>query len=222
MPKNKIMGNMLGMPSPRSDWNETNPLKGSFILNKPIIPIVDTELDYDSSNAVSNSAVVRQFISLDEVVTHIANDARGARNAVDNIMNGVNTVPSALNAYSAFADDKGLVIHETYATKEELYPNTVTVVPTTLVPNTAYNFGSVENLTLSFPTEANDGDVIYVTFRSDGVNPTNLVVNTLNLHDDFDLIPESGLGYEIYAKFIDGFWLAKYSEYVPNSYVEIL
>ena len=37
MSNNKIMGTMLGMPSPRADWNETNPLKGSFIRNKPEI-----------------------------------------------------------------------------------------------------------------------------------------------------------------------------------------
>lgn len=35
MAENIIMGNMLGMPSPRPDWNQTNPLRADFIKNKP-------------------------------------------------------------------------------------------------------------------------------------------------------------------------------------------
>ncbi len=31
----KIPGNVVGLPSPRSDWNQTNEAKADFIKNKP-------------------------------------------------------------------------------------------------------------------------------------------------------------------------------------------
>lgn len=92
------------------------------------------------------------------------------------------------------------------------------IIPATLEPNTEYNFGTVDELVLVFPSIANDGDVIYVTFRSDGVQATNLIVSEINMHDEFDLIPEYGEGYELYAKYIDGGWLVKYSSYVPYAF----
>ena len=134
------------------------------------------------------------------------------------IFSGEINVPNSDMANRALADMNGNYITDTYATKKEVNPDVITTVPTTLEPNKSYNFGTVEELSLGFPSNANDGDVIYVTFRSDGVNPTNLVVNTLNLHDEFELIPEYGEGYEIYAKYIDGGWLAKYSSYVPHDF----
>ena len=32
----KIAGNIVGLPSPRSDWNQTDEMKADFIKNKPI------------------------------------------------------------------------------------------------------------------------------------------------------------------------------------------
>ncbi len=97
---------------------------------------------------------------------------------------------------------------------DEITAPPVTGVPTTLVPNTAYNFGSQHNITLAFPSVANDGDVIYVGFVSR--ETTNLVVDTTNTYD-FELIPEINTGYEIYAKCNtdDGMprWIVNYSEY---------
>ena len=87
-------------------------------------------------------------------------------------------------------------------------------IPSTLKPNTAYNFDIQTNITLSFPSVANDGDVIYVSFQSLGT--LNLVVDTTNTYD-FELIPEMNTGYEIYAKYIQiqgvGKWIVKYSGY---------
>lgn len=31
----KIMGNIVGLPSPRSDWSQTNETKADYIKNKP-------------------------------------------------------------------------------------------------------------------------------------------------------------------------------------------
>lgn len=93
----------------------------------------------------------------------------------------------------------------------EASPNTE--VPTTLEQNKAYEFGTHEALSLSFPSTADNGDVIYVSFLSRDM-PTNLTVNTTNT-TDFDLIPEVNTGYEIYAKYnvSIGCWVVKYSDY---------
>lgn len=32
---NKIIGNIVGLPSPRSDWDQTDENKADFIKNKP-------------------------------------------------------------------------------------------------------------------------------------------------------------------------------------------
>ena len=92
---------------------------------------------------------------------------------------------------------------------------TVTEIPTTLAANTAYNFGSVEgSLVLSFPSNAKDGDVIYIGFIAR--HNTNLVVDTTNTFD-FEIYPETDTGYEIYAKCTTNIgevrWIVKYSEY---------
>ena len=31
----KIIGNIVGLPSPRSDWNQNDEMKADFIKNKP-------------------------------------------------------------------------------------------------------------------------------------------------------------------------------------------
>jgi hypothetical protein len=97
---------------------------------------------------------------------------------------------------------------------DELTAPPIRVIPTTLEANKAYNFGSQHNVTLAFPSVANDGDVIYVGFVSR--ETTNLVVDTTNTYD-FDLVPEVNTGYEIYAKCNtdEGFtrWIVKYAEY---------
>lgn len=33
----KIVGNIVGLPSPRSDWNQNDEMKADFIKNKPDI-----------------------------------------------------------------------------------------------------------------------------------------------------------------------------------------
>ena len=93
--------------------------------------------------------------------------------------------------------------------REDMKPETV--VPTTLATNTAYNFGEVTELSLSFPTDAIDGDTIYITFTS-GETATNLVVDTTNT-SDFELIPEANSGYEICGKFNGVLWILSDFEY---------
>lgn len=93
--------------------------------------------------------------------------------------------------------------------REDMKPETV--IPTTLAPNTSYNFGEVTELNLSFPTDAIDGDIIYITFTS-GETATNLIIDTTNT-SDFELIPEANSGYEICAKYNGMLWILSDFEY---------
>ncbi len=93
--------------------------------------------------------------------------------------------------------------------REDMKP--VSTIPSTLETNTSYNFGEVTELNLSFPTDAIDGDIIYITFTS-GETATNLIIDTTNT-SDFELIPEVNSGYEICAKFNGVLWILSDFEY---------
>lgn len=103
--------------------------------------------------------------------------------------------------------DKGEVI-------DLLYPTPIKVIPTTLESNQKYNFGEVAELNLAFPTDANDGDVIYLTFKS-GATATNLTIDTTNTCD-IEVIPETNTGYEIFGMFNGSIWIINYSEYTVS------
>lgn len=46
----KIMGNIVGLPSPRSDWNQTDETKADFIKNKPDIDALEKKIgDIDAA-----------------------------------------------------------------------------------------------------------------------------------------------------------------------------
>ena len=193
-----IMGNMLGMPSPRSDWNETNPLKGSFIRNKPDLS---------------------KFATKDEIGGGGGSDAR-VGNLDDLTTTDKSSIVAAINEVNADCDNRNQDLNNLEAMvfqhNDELFEMTKppeTEVPTTLEANTSYNFGLQTELSLSFPTSAKDGDVIYIHFYCYDT-PTNLTVDTSNT-TDIDLIPEAKMGYEIYAKydFDLGYWIVKYSEH---------
>lgn len=184
MSNNKIMGTMLGMPSPRADWNETNPKKGSFIENKPDIEGLRSDVD----------SIIEEIERVDEDIDSVQSDMLQESERLNRLTDEVYGLEDRVHVLEA---------------------STVTDVPTTLEVNTAYNFGSQNAaLTLTFPSIANDGDVIYIGFVCrEGLN---LVVDTTNTFD-FDLVPEKDTGYEIYAKCTTNLgvlrWIVKYSEY---------
>lgn len=154
----------------------------------------------------------------DSFISHKNNENKNVNHLTDAEKTNVEKIPG-------ISDDLNSLILSTipdienqlFRTMDEVYELTappVTAIPNTLEPNKAYNFGIEQNITLAFPSVANDGDVIYIGFWS--VFPTNLVVDTTNTFD-FDLVPENGTGYEIYAKYMlaegVGKWIVKYSEY---------
>ena len=65
----KIMGNIVGLPSPRSDWKQTDEMKADYIKNKPTIPTVDDFIIPKSKNAVSGGAVAEALELLAERIT---------------------------------------------------------------------------------------------------------------------------------------------------------
>lgn len=59
----KIVGNIVGLPSPRSDWNQNDEMKADFIKNKPDIngmiaeAVGDIETALDSIIDIQNSLI---------------------------------------------------------------------------------------------------------------------------------------------------------------------
>ena len=102
-------------------------------------------------------------------------------------------------------------INEIY---DDIYQTPIIEIPTTLKRNKQYNFGEVATLNLAFPTWANDGDVIYLTFKS-GATPTALTIDTTNTCD-IEVIPEESTGYEIFGKYNGEIWIVNYSEYTVS------
>lgn len=129
--------------------------------------------------------------------------------------------PSSLNAKfsleaeKASADANGNYIDLTYATKTELRPTPITDTSSAITANNSYNYGEQTELSIAFPTTANDGDVVYITFTS-GATATVLTLDTTNT-SDIELIPEANTGYEVYAKYNGAIWIVNYSDYTVTA-----
>lgn len=93
-------------------------------------------------------------------------------------------------------------------------PIPITEAPTTLEANKEYSLGELEELSIVFPSVANDGDVVYLTFYS-GNTPTTLTIDTTNT-SDIEVIPEATTGYEIFGKYNGEIWIVNYSEYTVS------
>ena len=115
----------------------------------------------------------------------------------------------------AIADTNGNNIVTTYATKTELRPTPITSTVTAISANNSYNYGEQTELSITFPTTANDGDVVYITFTS-GATATVLTLDTTNT-SDIELIPEANTGYEVYAKYNGTIWIVNYSDYTVTA-----
>ena len=93
-------------------------------------------------------------------------------------------------------------------------PAPITNIDAVLTVNKKYMLNEVEELALVFPTNANMGDVIYLTFKS-GATATNLTIDTTNTCD-IEVIPETNTGYEIFGMFNGSIWIINYSEYTVS------
>lgn len=138
----------------------------------------------------------------------------------ESIVGAINEVYNNMVDYSLIAHsvdeiyDEWEEIPNIQLTKELINPTPITEPPTTLETNKQYNFGERKSLSLAFPTQANDGDVIYLTFKS-GATPTALTIDTTNTCD-IECIPEANTGYEIFGKYNGSIWIINYSEYTVS------
>lgn len=110
--------------------------------------------------------------------------------------------------------ENSVCVYSVEGANNRFCPTPIEIVPTTLASNKQYNFGERDNLNLAFPTQAIDGDVIYLTFKS-GNTPTALTIDTTNTCD-IECIPEANTGYEIFGKFNGEIWIVNYSEYTVS------
>jgi hypothetical protein len=64
----KIMGNIVGLPSPRSDWNQTDETKADYIKNKPLKEIASIKSlhYYGDRDIVPNVEVTLRTVFDDE------------------------------------------------------------------------------------------------------------------------------------------------------------
>ena len=67
----KIMGNIVGLPSPRSDWNQTDETKADYIKNKPLkeIQAMKSLQYYGDANIVPSDASLFIFTTDDSTMT---------------------------------------------------------------------------------------------------------------------------------------------------------
>lgn len=76
----KIMGNIVGLPSPRSDWNQTDEMKADFIKNKPVEAI--SLQHYGDSNIVPTDSSFFTFETNDETMEATITRYIGAETSV--------------------------------------------------------------------------------------------------------------------------------------------
>ena len=108
----KIVGNIVGLPSPRSDWNQTNETKADFIKNKP------TKLSQfeNDSQFVDNTTYVTDQQYFDGRVTQNEDDIAELKESVESIENGY---------YTKEETDAVFVKDEVYANDMQTYDQLV-------------------------------------------------------------------------------------------------
>lgn len=97
----KIRGNTVGTTMPRPDWNQSNPRKADFILNKPDVVICDVQNlteEQQMQARVNIDAVGSVFFGMrcndfDERITSNAN----AINGINLTLDGINDDIAAIN-----------------------------------------------------------------------------------------------------------------------------
>ena len=76
----KIVGNIVGLPSPRSDWNQTDEMKADFIKNKPVEAL--NLQHYGDSNIVPTDNSFFSFETNDETMEATITGYIGAETSV--------------------------------------------------------------------------------------------------------------------------------------------
>lgn len=118
------------------------------------------------------------------------------------------------NIYTARAESLEEIEEKGTEMYDRLYAVPISTVPDTLAANKEYSFGEIEALNIAFPSIANNGDVVFLTFAS-GETATALSIDTTNT-SDIEVIPEPNCYYDIFGKYNGSIWLLNYSEYIAS------
>jgi len=162
---------------------------------------------------------------LEELAEMLENDFDSATSIISLLGQKVDKVDGKMlssNDFTSFymnqiltnAQNIGLAQEKITDIEELVFQTPITSIPLTLNVNSQYNFGEVSDLQLVFPSVANDGDAIYISFSS-GDEETNLSIDTTNTCD-IEIIPEVNTGYEIFGKYNGSIWIINYSEYTVS------
>ena len=191
---NKLVGEIESLKNNMIGKDDLTDAVGDVVadtLNETVIPIVNKKVDKVEGKGLSTNDFTDDYkMLIEEHAYLIGNLGELYTEKTENLVDAVNEIYS------------------------DIHQEPITIIPTTLEPNTQYNFGERASLNLAFPTQAIDGNVIYLTFKSGDV-PTALTIDTTNTCD-IDVIPESNTGYEIFGKFNGDIWIVNYSEYTVS------
>lgn len=191
---NKLVDDIEFLKTDKLGKDELNDAVGNVVkdaLNKTVIPTINNKVDKVEGKGLSTNDFTDDYkMLIDEHAYLIGNLGE---------------------LYTANTETLVEAVNEIYS---DIHREPITDVPTTLLPNNQYNFGEIEKLNISFPSNAIDGDVVYLTFMSGSI-PTTLTVDTTNTCD-IECIPEANTGYEIFGKFNGDIWIVNYSEYTVS------
>lgn len=94
----KIRGNTVGTTTPRSDWNQSNPRKADFILNKPdVVLCVEQNLSEPQKEQARNNINAVSVSRLNNELDSISTD-------IENINADMGNIDSALDAIIAMQE----------------------------------------------------------------------------------------------------------------------
>ncbi|MBQ6894080.1 MAG: hypothetical protein IJN40_01135 [Clostridia bacterium] len=163
---------------------------------------IDNKVDKESGKGLSSNDFT------DDYITRIST----AETKAENIQKDIDEIAReiAMGIWKKIYEDDARI----YNLESRVFQTPRTTIPSTLEPNRQYNFGEVTGLSLTFPSIADDGDVVYLTFKS-GATATNLTIDTTNT-TDLEIIPESNMHYEIFGSYNGSVWLVNYSEYLVS------
>lgn len=99
----KIVGNIVGLPSPRSDWNQTDEMKADFIKNKPVeaINAVNNLKYYGDVNIAPSDASIFDVIESNNVEAYI-----GSKNP-PMTLSGVLVIPYEAKINYRYSEHRG-------------------------------------------------------------------------------------------------------------------
>lgn len=210
----KIQGNIVGLPSPRSDWEQTNENKADYIKNKPEIVTSLTKVATDKQ--IPSAKAVYEAMQNGIKPPDLSDYATSQELQLLRNEHNVNIIHLGerldIIASQAFYNDDRISSLKNQV--DAMLAPPIKDFPTTLSPNKSYNFEVVPTSMISFPSpsESKDGDYVYVTFYVGAEVPSGLAFDITHT-SDIEIEFTANTGYEIFGKFNGSKWIVNYSEY---------